>query len=104
MAGRITGLKQISTGWYHIRGIGPCNWVQTPEWPATEAVIREHAFPEASEEFIKLVIEAAEHGSGTTSAKPGDQRKSGPADPKPRLTNPTGRRQQNRNAAAGRIR
>ncbi len=60
MAERITGLKQISTGWYHIRGIGPCNWVQTPEWPATEAVIREHAFPEASEEFIKLVIEAAE--------------------------------------------
>lgn len=42
----------LPSGYYHIRGTGPCNWAQVPFWPCDEACVRRHAFPEASEEFI----------------------------------------------------
>ena len=51
---RIT-VKRLHTagGYYHIRGVGPCNWAQPPCWPCDERTLRRHAFPEASEEFVQ---------------------------------------------------
>ena len=57
MATEIT-IKRLPTGYYHIRGKGPCEWSQPPE--LTEEAIRAHAFPEASEDFIRSAINAAE--------------------------------------------
>lgn len=45
-------VKRLSSGFFHIRGRGPCNWSQPPHWPCSEAELRAHAFPEASEEFF----------------------------------------------------
>ena len=53
-------VKQLSSGRYHIRGEGPCNWTQPQHWPTTPEKIRAAAFPEASEEFIQEVIKLAE--------------------------------------------
>lgn len=52
---RITEIKSLGNGWFRIQGQGPCNWTQPPCWPATAKEIREHAFPEASEEFLREV-------------------------------------------------
>lgn len=41
-------LLLLETGYYHARGVGPCNWAQ---WPAGEPVRDEHFFPEASPGF-----------------------------------------------------
>ena len=45
-------IEQLSSGYWHIRGVGPCNWSQPESWPCTKAELWEHAFPEASSEFI----------------------------------------------------
>lgn len=52
-------ITKLSTGYYHVRGVGPCNWAQVPHWPADEQTIRAHAFPEASEAFIRAAVAAA---------------------------------------------
>ena len=49
-------MRRLSSGYWHIRGIGPCNWSQPPVWPCDEATLREHAFPQASDEFIREVL------------------------------------------------
>jgi hypothetical protein len=51
-------VKRADNGWWHIRGQGPCNWAQPPHWPCSEATLREHAFPEASEGFIRSALRA----------------------------------------------
>jgi len=53
-------IKQLPSGYWHIRGVGPCNWTQPPIWPCSEALIRRFAFPEASEQFLRSVILAGE--------------------------------------------
>jgi len=53
-------VKKLSTGYYHIRGQGPCNWAQPPYWPCSEEVLRAHAFPEAAEYFIQEALYARE--------------------------------------------
>ena len=53
-------IKKLNTGWYHIKGVGPANWTQPPTWPASEDAIRQNAFPQASETFLKQVIAMAE--------------------------------------------
>jgi hypothetical protein len=45
-------VQKLSSGYYRIQGIGPCNWTQPPNWPCDEATLRAHAFPEASERFL----------------------------------------------------
>ena len=55
---RIT-VQRLESGWYHVRGAGPCNWSQPPHWPATEAELREHAHPEAGEAFFAVAVAAA---------------------------------------------
>ena len=49
-------VTKLESGYYHIRGQGPCNWAQPVSWPTCEAVLRHAAFPEASEEFIRAAL------------------------------------------------
>ena len=44
-------IRRLPSGYYHIRGEGPCNWSQPPV--LTEGAIRTAAHPEASEEFLQ---------------------------------------------------
>lgn len=53
-------VRRLDSGWWHVRGEGPCNWTQPPRWPASEKSIRAHAFPEASEEFLRAAVRRAE--------------------------------------------
>ena len=46
-------VKRLPSGYWHIRGLGPCNWAQPPSWPCSEEMLREHTFQQASEEFIR---------------------------------------------------
>lgn len=52
-------VRQLPSGYYHVRGRGPCNWAQPPTWPCDEQTLRAHAFGEASEEFIRDAMAAA---------------------------------------------
>jgi hypothetical protein len=45
-------IKQLSSGYWHLQGDGPCEWAQPPYWPCDETTLRAYAFPEASEDFI----------------------------------------------------
>ena len=49
-------VKRLQSGYYHVRGNGPCNWAQPETWPCDEDHLRAHAFPEASEQFIRAAI------------------------------------------------
>jgi hypothetical protein len=49
-------IRQLESGYFHIRGRGPCNWAQPPSWPCSEEMLRQHAFPEASDAFIRAVL------------------------------------------------
>lgn len=60
----IITITKLDSGYFRVQGHGPCNWAQPPYWPCSEEVIREHAFPEASEEFIRAAFDAAEFESG----------------------------------------
>lgn len=58
-------VERLSSGYYHIRGQGPCNWAQPEYWPCGEAVLRASAFPEACEDFIHSALKAeATHDEG----------------------------------------
>ena len=47
-------VQRLPSGYLHIRGRGPCNWTQPPgTGPLDEKTLRAHAFPEASDEFIR---------------------------------------------------
>lgn len=50
-------VQKLSSGYWHLRGRGPCNWAQPPEWPCDEAVLRGHASSGASDEFIRSCME-----------------------------------------------
>ena len=52
-------VRKLESGYWHVRGFGPCNWAQPPAWPCDEATLRAHAFPQASEEFIRAALDAA---------------------------------------------
>ncbi len=49
-------IKKLDSGYYHIRGDGPCNWAQPPHWPCDEETLRKHTFPQAGEKFIQECI------------------------------------------------
>jgi hypothetical protein len=46
-------MDKLDSGFWYIRGDGPCEWAQPPTWPCDEKTLREHTFSEASEKFIK---------------------------------------------------
>ncbi len=52
-------VSRLSSGYYMVRGIGPCNWAQPPIWPCEEDTFRRYVFPEASEYFISAAMLAA---------------------------------------------
>ena len=52
--------KQLESGYWHVRGNGPCEWAQPPHYPCDEETLRAHAFPEASEEFIREASDPTE--------------------------------------------
>ncbi len=58
-------VKRLESGYWHIRGVGPCNWSQPPHWPCTQQALREHAHPGASDAFIAeaLIAEAVKEQS-----------------------------------------
>jgi len=60
MTNKMVTIRRLSSGYYHVRGSGPCEWAQPPHWPCSEAVLREHAFPEASERFIRTALRSTE--------------------------------------------
>lgn len=49
-----------------LNGEGPLNWAQPPTWPCGEEMLREHAFPEACEEFFRsaMALEAHDEQEG----------------------------------------
>ena len=53
-------VQRLSSGYWHIRGEGPCNFAQPPHWPCDEETLRAHTFHEASEGFIQAAIRLAE--------------------------------------------
>jgi len=53
-------IKRLESGYYHIRGQGPCNWCQPPRWPASPEEIDESMFPEAGTEFRREVHRESE--------------------------------------------
>jgi len=49
-------VRRLPSGYYHVRGRGPCNWSQPPVWPCSDETLRLHAFPQASEAFIQTAL------------------------------------------------
>ena len=49
-------IRRLSSGYYHLRGRGPCNWTQPTVWPCTEETLRSSAFPQASEAFLRACL------------------------------------------------
>lgn len=60
-------IVNLPTGYVHLRGDGTCNWAQPPHWPCDEATLREHAFPGASEAFIRECVAIAQTTRGEVS-------------------------------------
>lgn len=52
-------ITRLSSGYWHIRGRGPCNWTQPQTWPAGDDEIRSAAFPQASPDFLSRVMRLA---------------------------------------------
>ena len=64
--------KRLASGYWHIRGEGPCNWAQPPDWPCSEEVLRASAFNEASGDFIRSALVIAERPAA--EAKSGEEK------------------------------
>ncbi len=56
---RIT-VRKMSSGAYHIKGEGPCNWSTVPEWPCSRETIRQCGDLAACREFLDDAARAAE--------------------------------------------
>ncbi|MCU0613380.1 MAG: hypothetical protein MUE60_16550 [Candidatus Eisenbacteria bacterium] len=48
-------IRQLESGYYHIRGRGPCNYAQVPSLESDPA---EYSHPEASPKFLALARQA----------------------------------------------
>lgn len=53
-------VRQLESGYWYVRGKGVCNFSQPPHWPCDAEVLRQHAHPEASDEFIRQAAKVAE--------------------------------------------
>ena len=46
-------VKKLESGYYLVRGFGPCNFAQPPKWPCQDIeILRQAAHPEAGEMFL----------------------------------------------------
>lgn len=52
-------VRQLESGYWHIRGVGPCNYAQPREWPCSEEQLRASAHPEAGEAFLRAALALA---------------------------------------------
>jgi len=52
-------ITRLESGYYHVRGQGPCNWAQPRVWPCSAEELRASAFPEASESFLRAAVRLA---------------------------------------------
>ncbi len=57
-------IKRLSSGHWHIRGRGPCEWAQPPAWPCTPEELDAAFFPEASEDFRSEAHAALSEAAG----------------------------------------
>jgi hypothetical protein len=48
-------IRPLDSGYWHIRGEGPCNWAQPPTWPCDPKVLDEHFFVQAGDRFRAAV-------------------------------------------------
>jgi len=55
-------IKKLPSGYYHIRGRGPCNWAQVEKWPCSESDLLAGNF-QGGEDFINAVMELLNGGS-----------------------------------------
>jgi len=53
-------VTRLSSGYYLVRGDGPCEWAQPPSWPCDETTLLAHTFPEASAEFFNAALRRME--------------------------------------------
>ena len=54
-------IKRLASGWYHLRGTGPCQWAQVQDWPGcTEKELDSAFFPEAGYNFRREVASLRE--------------------------------------------
>ena len=51
-------IRRLSSGYFHIRGAGPTNYAQVPEWPCTADQLREGTFAEAGPGFREAAEQA----------------------------------------------
>lgn len=51
-------IKQLPSGYWHIRGNGPEEWAQPANWPCSERELRAACGLGASHKFIQQCIEA----------------------------------------------
>jgi len=49
-------VRRLPSGYWHVRGLGLCNWAQPPVWPCDEETLRAHTFHEAAESFIRAAL------------------------------------------------
>ena len=56
----VRSIKQLSSGYWHIRGYGPYEWAQPVSWPCTSEELERSFFPEASRDFRVAVRKAME--------------------------------------------
>jgi hypothetical protein len=52
-------VRRLESGYWHVRGVGPCNYSQPPSWPCDAEQLRKHAHPEASDEFVQAAVKKA---------------------------------------------
>lgn len=48
-------VKRLSSGYVHLRGVGPCNWAQPQNWPCSDDELEAAFFHEAGEPFRRAV-------------------------------------------------
>lgn len=51
-------VKKLESGYFHVRGEGPCNWAQPKYWPCNVEHLQSHAFPQASDQFLRAAATA----------------------------------------------
>jgi hypothetical protein len=53
--GETVTVKQLESGYFHLRGVGLCNWAQPPRWPLPPEELEAAFFGEAGERFRAAV-------------------------------------------------
>jgi hypothetical protein len=48
-------VTRLPSGYFHLRGVGPCNWAQPEHWPCSEEELEAAFFHEAGASFRRVV-------------------------------------------------